>query len=85
MAEPIDFQKHRQTIRAELAFVNTQLESTRASNEVCLKLIQLVNSLVDSLEEQQTAFEKFILAAARASNDYDEFKERCRELEEDAA
>lgn len=89
MTEQIDLEKHRQTISEKLKTLSKEIEDNAAGNEAVTKLARLLLEAVDHLEaylkvhEATTLlFQKLILAAPRLSNDYDGFREMCRQLEE---
>lgn len=90
MAEILDLEKHRQTIREKLNALSEQLENNAADDRALKEFIRLMVSLVENLEKQVTIhqansllFEKLILAAPRLSTDYEDFKDKCRQLEEE--
>lgn len=88
MVAPTDMNKHRQSLSEQLALLSKEVEGTSAGGHVLAEFGRRLHAFTEYLDEQQTLhraeellFQRLILATARMSTDFDEFKSKCLQLE----
>jgi hypothetical protein len=88
MTQPVDLDEHRKSLRDRIAALAKEIEHTAVGGHALAELARQLHVLVQNVEERMVLqgaelelFSKLVLANARLSNDFGEFKSRCLELE----
>lgn len=89
MAERLDLEKHRQSITERLTALSKDIEHQSQGSRHLAEFTMLLQTLLENVEERAILnqadlllFQKLILANARLSDSWEEFKDRCLKLEQ---
>jgi len=89
MADYLDLDEHRKTLNTRLDAIRKDLGNVSDKNQALFEFTILLNEVLDNVEQkvgllqaEVTLFEKLLLGGVRFSKNWEDFQEKCLDLEQ---
>jgi len=90
VTQPLDLEKHRQTITERLAALSKEIDHTYAGSKAVAEFTSLLHTLIDNIEQRFILHQaeivlthKLMLANVRLATSWEDYQARCVKFEKD--